>query len=87
VRRAAWASLAGSDIPGDPDILYGSIVAAPVDAETVAGLQEKLLYMLNLLQAADARPTAQAREAVPALQKTLEALEKRWASLRIGPGV
>jgi len=43
--------------------------------------------MLNLLQAADARPTAQAREAVPALQKTLEALEKRWASLRIGPGV
>jgi hypothetical protein len=87
VRRAAWASLAGSDIPGDPDILYGSIFAAPVDAETVAGLQEKLLYMLNLLQAADARPTAQAREAVPALQKTLEALEKRWASLRIGPGV
>ena len=86
-RRAAWASLVGSGIPGDPDILYGSISAAPVDEETVAGLQEKLLFMLNLLQAADARPTSQARDAVSALQKTLEALEKRWASLRIGPGV
>ena len=32
--------------------------------ETVVGLQQKLLYMLNLLQAADARPTSQAREAV-----------------------
>jgi BMFP domain-containing protein YqiC len=37
--------------------------------------------MLNLLQAADATPTAQAREAVAALQQTLAALEARWARL------
>jgi photosystem II stability/assembly factor-like uncharacterized protein len=85
-RRAAWASLAGPDVPGDPDILYGSISAAPVAEETVAGIQEKLLYMLNLVQAADARPTTQARDAVAALQETLEALEKRWGALRQGEG-
>jgi hypothetical protein len=69
-------------MPGDPDIMYGSIYAAPDASETVVGLQEKFLHMLNLLQAADARPTTQAREAVAALQKTLAALEARWAALR-----
>ena len=54
----------------------------PDDRETVVGLQEKFLFMLNLLQAADARPTTQAREAVPALERTLAALEARWAALR-----
>jgi hypothetical protein len=38
--------------------------------------------MLNLLQAADEKPTTQAREAVAALQKTMAAMEARWASLR-----
>ena len=50
--------------------------------ETVVGLQEKFLYMLNLLQAADAKPTAQARDAVGALQKMLAALEARLKALR-----
>jgi hypothetical protein len=81
-RRATWESLVGSDVPGDPDILYGSISVAPVAEETVAGIQEKLLYMLNLVQAADARPTTQARDSVATLQKTLAALEARWANLR-----
>ena len=62
--------------------MYGSIYAAPDAAESVVGLQEKLLHMLTLLQAADEKPTAQAREAVAALQKTMAALEARWASLR-----
>jgi hypothetical protein len=48
----------------------------------VVGLQEKLLHMLNLLQAADAKPTTQARDAVAALQATLAVLETRWAALR-----
>jgi hypothetical protein len=82
LKKAAWEKLRGSGMPGDPDILYGSIAAEPDATETVAGLQEKLLYMLNLLQAADARPTAQARDAVAALQKTLIALEARWTALR-----
>jgi hypothetical protein len=81
-RKSALQMLRGEGRPGDPDIMYGSIYAAPDARETVTGLQEKFLHMLNLLQAADARPTTQAREAVAALQKTLASLEARWAALR-----
>jgi hypothetical protein len=77
-RRSEWQTLRGSGSPGDPDILYDSITAVPEGEETVVGLQHKFLFMLNLLQQADARPTSQAREAVPALQKALAALENRW---------
>jgi len=81
-RQSALQALRGEGMPGDPDIMYGSIYDAPGAKETVVGVQEKFLHMLNLLQAADAKPTAQAREAVAALQKTLAALEARWAALR-----
>jgi imidazolonepropionase-like amidohydrolase len=81
-RRASLQALRGEGSPGDPDIMYGSIYATPDSTETVVGLQEKFLHLLNLLQAADAKPTAQAREAVAALERTLTALEKRWAALR-----
>jgi hypothetical protein len=80
--RAALQALRGEGLPGDADIMYGSAYAAADGEETVVALQEKFLFMLNLLQAADAPPTAQARDAVAALQKTLGALEARWAALR-----
>ena len=82
VRRSALQALRGDGMPGDPDIMYGSIYVEPDAKESVVGLQEKLLHMLNLLQAADEKPTTQARAAVAALQKTLAALEARWAALR-----
>ena len=81
-RQSALQALRGEGLPGDPDIMYGSIYVDPDAKASVVGLQEKFLHMLNLLQAADAKPTAQAREAVAALQKTLAALEARWAALR-----
>jgi len=81
-RKSAIRMIRGEGRPGDPDIMYGSIYTEPDVKETVVGLQEKFLHMLNLLQAADARPTTQAREAVAALQKTLASLEARWAALR-----
>ena len=81
-RRGALQALRGQGLPGDPDIMYGSVYAEADAAETIVGLQEKCLYMLNLLQAADARPTTQAQDAVASLQKTLAALEARWAALR-----
>jgi len=80
-RTSALRGLRGDGVPDDPDIMYGGIYAAPDAAETVVGLQEKLLHMLNLLQAADAKPTTQAREAVASLLRTLAALEARWAAL------
>jgi photosystem II stability/assembly factor-like uncharacterized protein len=81
-RRSALQALRGEGMPGGPDIMYGSIYVEPDAKASVVGLQEKLLHMLNLLQAADAKPTVQAREAVAALQKSLAALEVRWAALR-----
>ena len=75
-------ALRGSGILGDPDLLYDSIYAAKDGEETVVGLQQKFLFMLNLLQGADVRPTSQAEEAIAALQKTLEAIARRWQSLR-----
>ena len=80
--RRALERLRGAGLPGDADVMYGSISAAPPDQETIVGLQEKLLHMLVLLQAADAKPTAQAREAADRLQQALRGLESRRAALR-----
>ena len=55
------------------------ITAVPAERETIVGLQEKFLYMLTLLQGADARPTPQALSAIAELQKTLAALKTRWS--------
>lgn len=81
-REKALRALRGVGAPSEPDLLYGSITAVPDEQETVVGLQQKFLYVLSLLQSADARPTTQAREAVPALERTLAALEARRAALR-----
>jgi hypothetical protein len=80
-RHEPLAALRGLDSPGDPDILYGSIEAVVPAEETVVGLQHKLLFMLNLLQGADARPTSQAQAAVHELEASLAALARRWQAL------
>ena len=81
-KRRDWNALRGTGTAGDPEVLYGGIYKIPSSEETVIGLQHKLLYLLNLLQGADARPTSQAVEAVQALRKTLPILEQRWKALR-----
>ncbi len=81
-KHQAWAQFRGDQVPGDPDILYESITGVDPDKETIVGLQHKFLYLLNLLQSADARPTAQAEAAVRALEQARAALERRWAALK-----
>ena len=54
----------------------------PAEEETVVGVQHKLLFVLKLLQDADARPTTQALEAVERLEATLAAVQARWDALR-----
>jgi photosystem II stability/assembly factor-like uncharacterized protein len=80
--RATLMALRGTGEPGDEDVLYGSVTAVTPERETIVGLQQKFLYMLNLLQGADAKPTPQALAAVAQLQKTLAAVKDRWNTLR-----
>ncbi len=74
--------LLGEGEPEDQDILYGSIRASAPDAETVVGLQGKSIYLLNLVQGADARPTDQALAAIRSLSEAVESTARRWAGLR-----
>lgn len=83
-RRAALLRLRGEGLPANPDTSYGSITATPPEAETIVSLQEKLAYMLKLVQQADARPTTQAMAAVELLTARLDVLTARLAAL--GPG-
>jgi photosystem II stability/assembly factor-like uncharacterized protein len=75
--RDTLLALRGEGSPEEQDILYDNIVSTPAERETVVDLQNKFLFMLNLLQSADAKPTAQALDAVAALQRTLQALKQR----------
>ncbi len=63
----------GSGEPGYGDMLYGSIREQSFEKETIVGLQDKWLFMLTLLQSADARPTQQVMRAV----EQLEAIQQR----------
>ncbi|MFQ5570833.1 MAG: WD40/YVTN/BNR-like repeat-containing protein [Rhodothermales bacterium] len=81
-RREALMALRGAGSPGDPDILYGSIYLLSGDEESLVGLQRKFLFLLNVIEGADARPTTQAMEGVQALEEGLEALSRRWEALR-----
>src|SRR4029079_702565 len=81
-RREQLTALRGSGTPENPDILYDSITAIDPNQETVVGLQQQLLFMLALLQSADARPTMQAADAVKRLTENVPILEQRWARLR-----
>lgn len=80
-KREELNALRGSGAPGDPEIMYGGIYKISPREESVVGLQHKLLFMFNLLQSADARPTSQAVEAVQALRETLPVLEQRWKAM------
>jgi hypothetical protein len=81
-RRETWLAFRGEGEPGEPDTLYGSIRETAPEQETVVGIQEKFLYMMKLLQQADARPTAQALAAVEKLEASLETMKKRWEALQ-----
>jgi hypothetical protein len=80
-QRDALLHLRGEGEAANPDTSYGSITDVPPERETIVSLQEKLAYMLKLLQKADARPTTQAITSVDALLARLDELKMRVAAL------
>lgn len=81
-RRHEWIRLRGEGEPSQPDFLYSSVYQSSLEDETLVGLQEKFLYLLNIFQQADARPTTQAIDAVDELQKRLQDMKARWEEAR-----
>jgi photosystem II stability/assembly factor-like uncharacterized protein len=78
----AQQALRGTGAAGDPDTMYGSIRATSIDQETLVGLQHKLLYLHNVIQAADVMPTTQIKAGVKDLQNSVAGLKARWEKLK-----
>jgi hypothetical protein len=70
-------ALLGTGSPRDQDVLYGSIRAVSPEKETIIGLQNKLIYMMNVLQSADINPTSQAQNGVKYLLDVVVTLKVR----------
>jgi hypothetical protein len=57
--------------------MYGSISNTPIEKETIVALQEKLLYLMAVLQSAEAKPTAAQVQAVTKLTVAAIEMKKR----------
>jgi photosystem II stability/assembly factor-like uncharacterized protein len=73
----------GNGSPDNPDVLYGSISASSLESETLVSLQEKLLFLMAVLQNADARPTDQAMAGVETLSKRVEEMVAKWNAFKL----
>jgi len=68
----------GNGQPRSISFFYGSIQASDLADETLVGLQSKLLYLIDILQSADAMPTAKTIEAVNLLDTRVMEVLNRW---------
>uniref|UniRef100_UPI0040484FC7 WD40/YVTN/BNR-like repeat-containing protein n=2 Tax=Roseivirga sp. TaxID=1964215 RepID=UPI0040484FC7 len=75
-------ALKGTGNPDGGDFLYGSISAGPLERETLISLQEKYLFMLSLLQSAEARPTEQMQESIRLLNARLLEMKEKWEGMK-----
>jgi hypothetical protein len=66
----------------DVDIVYSSISQTTLDKETIVGLQKKFLYVMKVLESADAEPTVQNMEALKILDKRLHEMIDKWNTLK-----
>lgn len=80
-RRSELEHFVGMGDPANGDILYGSIRNSDLENENLVGLQEKLLYLLVVLQSADAKPTNPAQEAVQKLLIRTDEMKTKWQSI------
>jgi hypothetical protein len=75
-------SLEGGDPPQDVEIMYFSVEGGKQVKETFSGLQTKLLYVMTLLQSANAQPTDVQVTAVHDEQHVLNAMLQRWETFK-----
>ncbi len=75
-------ALRGTGDPEGGDFIYGAIFESTFERETVVSLQHKMLFMVNLLQSADAAPTTQAIDAVTRLSQRKEEIASKWMKMK-----
>ena len=80
-KRSTLLKFMGAGNPDNGDPLYGSINETALEAETLVGLQEKLLYLLVVLQNADVKPTEATQNAVKDLLKRKEEMLMKWQAI------
>lgn len=84
--KAKWAkgkkeqllALRGEGSPENADVMYGSITESPIEKETIVGLQDKLLYLMAVLQSVEAKPTQAQIQAVTKLGLMGVEIKKKW---------
>jgi photosystem II stability/assembly factor-like uncharacterized protein len=80
-QRERGLLLRGEGNPEEVDIIYGRITATPLERENLVSLQQKLMYLISVIQGADERPSKASMEAVQQLEsRTKELLQlcKDW---------
>ena len=80
------SAIDGTGWTEDVDVMYSAAYATNRSEETLAGLQTKLLYLIAVLQGADAQPTTQVVAAVNDQQQSMKNVLGRWHDLKIGSG-
>ncbi|MDT0607592.1 VPS10 domain-containing protein [Croceitalea rosinachiae] len=80
-KKSTIMAFIGIGNPENGDPLYGSIRATSLENETIVKLQEKLLYLLVILQNSDSRPTVPTEEAVKKLWMQTDEMKSIWTSI------
>jgi hypothetical protein len=78
------SAIDGTGWAEDVDVMYSAAYATSRKEETLAGLQTKLMYLMALLQGADAKPTTQAVSAVQDEAQPLKEVLGRWEEMKKG---
>ncbi len=74
----------GEGVPDDMDVLYFEIGGGATVRETIGGLQTKYLYLMMVLQNADALPTEAQIAAVDTEENVLRAQREWWKGFETG---
>jgi len=82
-QKEALEKFRGSGAPSNEDFVYGSISETSIDVETIVNLQSKFLYLLSVIQSADAKPTLKTMEALNALVQSEKAMENFWHNFKL----
>jgi len=75
-------ALRGSGSVSAPDPDYNSVNAASQASDFIVAAQARVLYLMVVLQSADADPTQQALAGVESQEKAIAVLDARWGDLK-----